>query len=1416
MPASDIDLGTVLPLTDGVLTLSKTSASGDVLADVLSRTTGGAPILVRNASRSTSGSSVTVTGIADYMNAANVPVIVVAQENADGTIDLTARFTLIEGAPPVPGWRFSRSFPNLPKFATGQRVDESAGNQNPLPNTLDLLMLADAAFVISTRKSIDAVTGAPLIPGLNFVARQTPTGLFGLLETLISQGTPLVLHGPIVVAKPAETTPPAAPPGLVRYPWQQPTTPPGILLRADLPLDLTVGSALRLGNACARLYCPTDAAWAEANPSYPPYLAGTVALTIPSADITVEVVALGLGNPRRLSLAAMVEGVSFGKLTDLIDLAGGNDLASFLPDDLRAAADVLDGVSLEAVMLDLDATWRVTSTGVAVGLRDLNTEVLPGFTLDRLTAHFSMSDPFGPRRAVVATIGGHVEFIGVPLDVSVELPDVHAAARSTADIDVPVSRLMDATGLPLPEMPDLPINQLQLEIAANGAFAADAVIAASPRWTIDLGPTGLTVSNIIVSTMRSSGAGSSQVSGCIALDDIVSLGVNYTTPGNFVLRAELPEINLLQLIGSLANQKLTLPGGFDLTFLDTTVVIQKSSTGSLVFMLSTSMADLGTVAFEARRVSSPNSWGFAAGIALTKPRVSALPGLGGLKPFEDVFALDQLVMVASSFDDPAFQFPDLAAFAAPVTGARTPPLPSQGGVIAGFNVHAQWTINTSKEQALLKRLLGLDPVLCITLQIGEVPSNDSRLYLSYLTSIAGMPFACEFGGQIKDGQVGLYLHGDLKAKIQGRPVDFQVTMMLVANGAFFSGSMLGSISFEGLTLSNLALVIGCNWEAIPSLGVACTLTVKSFNSALAVFFDSTDPSRSLLAGAVSDLDLLEIVETLASSKAPSEIRGVLRQIALLHTKEFTIDGSLGEDLDALKLDDVAAAFAANGVALSASASEVLVVRGEPGKTWFVTNMAGSMMHYELAKRSDGLIRVILSPQLYCVPQATTLGALAFQQGFFVTARLKVVAFDVAATVLIRPNQGILVDAAMAPIVIYKPALLSLTAMDGEAGPRLSIATFGQPAESDATLRTPHALIDGQLTFLGVARRLYVSISERGFAFALAGQITPGFTADIEGEFAGLTRLSASGNMQIGIGRIDLGALGTADIASGAKASLGVEFNGSAATSKVSGSFEFAGQRLAIATFALDIDAGLMSLPGRITQEATAVLKAYLTDVQRWAQAIGRAALTGVTDMALTLRQVYKANSRDAARLMHTALRTADEAAAGLRSAYGSSVEEAAQVMRSAGYSATEVGQALKSAYNVTVDQISKLLRGAGYAASEVGQALQSVYGTTANKATSLLRTAGYGLNDIGNTLTSVYHTTADQTATALKAAGYAVDETGKFIKNTFKLGADELDKVLSGAGYSKKQIEGFFKDLGGEFEKFFDSATDALDPRNWF
>ena len=114
-------LDDVFQLSGNVLTLTPASASGPVLGDQLARTTNGAPITVRNATRVVAGDTVTVSGQADFMNVSNAAVTVTGRMGADGSVALIARFTLIEGAPAVPPWKFSRSFPNLRRSRAASR-----------------------------------------------------------------------------------------------------------------------------------------------------------------------------------------------------------------------------------------------------------------------------------------------------------------------------------------------------------------------------------------------------------------------------------------------------------------------------------------------------------------------------------------------------------------------------------------------------------------------------------------------------------------------------------------------------------------------------------------------------------------------------------------------------------------------------------------------------------------------------------------------------------------------------------------------------------------------------------------------------------------------------------------------------------------------------------------------------------------------------------------------------------------------------------------------------------------------------------------------------------------------------------------------------------------------------------------------
>jgi hypothetical protein len=1450
---STTDLTSLLPVSDGVLTLDAGAAPGPVLAEQLARLTNGSPVFVRGATRSVEGDSVVVVGRASLLNVADMPVTVTASPGPDGP-EVTARFVLIEGQPGPNPWRFSRSFPNLPAFrgpGTGPR--NIAATDRPL-NLLDQLLLSDAAFVLTTAEAgADSLTGAPLRAGLNFVARCTPDGVIGLLGSVLAGGGTVPLSGPVVVPKPTEITLPMPKTPLLKFPWQLPQPVPGIHLRADLGVNERLGSTLRFHEVGLRIYCPHSKDWSDANETYAPALAAEAKLDVPSAGMSLGVTAVGLTSPNSLMLFGMFEGVSVSRLAQLIDVSGADDLAASLPADVQGALDTVGELSLQAVTLRLGRSLSVKGVGITIGIPNLNTEVLPGFTVDSLLANFGVGDPFGPGRSLSVSLGGGMEFAGAPFEVNLDLPEVAATARLKEGVTLPLGSAFGSVGLPAP--PDLTIDQMQLAADKLGNLSFAASMAGDRPWTLDLGPAPLTVSDVNVLVSRGGGGASASGSfgGVIALGDELELEVAYNTPGDFRMRAELPDVRLMQLVGKLTNQAASLPGNFDLAFKDSVVLIQKTD-ADLVFQLATTLDELGVVAFEVRRTSAgQNAWGFAAGVDMTGLRLSSLPGLEALSAFEDVFKLDELVLVVASFDDPGFVFPGLSAFNAPTIRAGNLALPAQaGGVVRGFNAYARWTLDTSsREQEMLRKFLGLNPSLGITLQVGVNPSQNSRLYVSYDTTIQGHPFGCKFGGQMKDGRVGLFLTGTLQTEIQGQLVRFDVTMLLVANGAFFSGSMLGTISFEGIRLSNLALVIGVSWEAIPSLGIAATLTVGRFQSSLAIFFDSTDPSRSLLAGSVSDLSLKDVLDTFAGAVPLSDVDDVLEQVALVGTSDFTLGGEVAAALDNLQVDAVSAAFAKAGVTIPAAASQVLLNVSEPGERWFLTDMA-RMLHYGLVKTPGG-VRVTLSPQLYCAPQATFIGTLRFDQGLFLNAGLEIMSFDAMAKILVKPSVGISVEGRTSRVVIGTEALFCVESNDGKQGPLLSAATFKQPALQDPALKNPHFLLDGSLNLLGLRQSVYVSLNSKGFNFDIKGVLKPSPVYDLPGDFGyqlkgnfnGPKNMGAGGLLNVAVGTVDLGQLGKVKVDSGVSGQLDVGVKDKDMWAKFAGGFELAGEKLTLPKVDLDVrTASLLKLPKKLVDLVADALKGIFKDASRWVKLMRSGIISGVSDVGSVLKSAYNMTADQTAKLLKNAGYTADEVGKTLKSAYGataqqaaqllkaagyaagqvggalkstynSTAQEAAQFLKAAGYTANEVGGALKSAYKSTAQEAAQLLKGAGYAVNEVGGALKSAYGSTANEAAKLLKGAGYTVNQVGGALKSAYGATADTAAAALKGAGYAVDETGRFIKDTYKLGAKQLESVLKGAGYASSQIKSFFNSLGGEFKDFFDDVGDKLDPKKW-
>ena len=1252
MDINDIDRG--LGVTGGALSLSSETLAGLDIQPLLTAHNGGQPVRIEGATKTSDGVRVVVSGTASFMRVASLPVSAFFTADGDGRPQVCVRFTLIDDVPGPAPWKFSVSFPDLPATR-----DFSLHPGAPQTSVLDELALSASAFVLSTAEGSDPVTGVAVERGLNFVGKLRPTGVLGMFEVVVGGSRELTLYGTVDVPPPNEIALPEARPDT--YPWEYDPPPPGIRLRADLGVEITAGG-LKFGETVLRVYTPLTREWWIRNPTYEPAMGVTGLLDIDGAGISVEVTALLLRGWAQVVLAGRFEGVSVGNLSRLSGVANGDDLFENLPEPLKGPVAALADLSLEAVAVSFGGTFApsaVEYTYVRVGLPETVWTLIDGaLELKDISVQFTVTSPFDASRGLFAVVRGEVVICGVTFDAWLGMPDISVRAQlDDDDVSLPLTQLF-TTYLPeLPAPPNLAVNQLDVSVVPGRSYSFFAAVAEDPPWTIDLGPVPMTISNVELSARKEAGASATgSFAGTVEFGDDLILQMRYEMPGAFLIRAEFPEVKLSQLIARLSQQTPVLPDGFDLTFNNSAVVIE-NSTGAFKFLLGTQLEGVGSFAFEARKVGG-TQWGFAAGLSISGS-ASSLPSLSALSLFEEFFGLRQLTLVLSTFDDIGFTFPDMASFQSPRLPPGTPTLPATGGVIAGFNFHGVWVINTAdRQQNLLFKFLGLNPTLGITLQVGKNPSQDARLYVSYDTKIDGRyPFSCKFGGQIKNGSVGLFLEGSFAVEIQGQRQTFTLVLVFVENGAFLSATMRGTtpvvFSFEGVEvfkLGNVAVVIGINWEGIPSLGLAATLVVAGKEFACAVFLNSSNPSQSMVAGAMSDLTLGEVVSAITADFIPDEFKDLLDLVSIEGTRKFELPGAVADALDNLKVAEVSAAFAAAGVQIPAATDQVFLTVDSPGSRWYLTDLRNRARHYQLRKAGDK-VEVSVEAQVYCAPQRTTIGALPpFEQGFFINGRVNFFGLYGEATIDIDPTRGVAIDGAMSRIVIGSEIIFSIKAKEGDGGPRLSLATFSQPTLEEEQFRAPHFYVNGEMSMLGLSRGLYAKIDKTGVSFDLNGPLMPAVNFDLSckfgelGQNGGSLGLAVGGSLNVGVGTVDLGPLGSVRIDTGADGALDLSVGGDGVAATFDAEFAFAGQKLDVPRFDLDVSGETFkSLPATIYEKVKAALLEFFKDAAKWAEYVAKEFIKGVEDVKQVLIDVYKKTAEEAEKIWEAAQGLVEEA-----------------------------------------------------------------------------------------------------------------------------------------------------------------------------
>lgn len=851
----------------------------------------------------------------------------------------------------------------------------------------------------------------------------------------------------------------------------------------------------------------------------------------------------------------------------------------------------------------------------------------------------------------------------------------------------------------------------------------------------------------------------------------VTITANFMLNGDFTLTLDVPATGLATLLAPVSGLKL--PQNFDVSLPETWGIIQ-SSGGQLTFTAAAS-GSIGEAIFQ---VTKGTSWDAVAGLDLQIQKLADLPALKSspVAAFDNFVGLTDIMMVLSSQALSDFNFPDVEQFNAPATAQlNNIKLPDQAsGLVQGLNIYANLSTTSSKPFELLANYLNLklDGSLGITLSVSlPNPQQNSKLFVSVQETIpeTGLTVDGMVGGILENGVVGVFMTGTANVSIQQQPVTFALTVLGLETGVLIEGSMQNQVPIQftfadvKFQISNVALLIGIDDEEIPSFGFAATVGIDSLNGSVALLVDSTNPSQCMFLGAMSGIKLYDVAATIAGQQnlqnLPSELVSVLQAIAVKGLTSFTVPSSsapaLVNALNARDLATIASSFHQYGsVTIPTSNDQVLLEANKKG-LWYLTDLS-AQMHYEVNLDKAGAVVVSLEPQIYCVPQPTTLGTLPqFARGLKVIGELDLYIASAIVEIDVQGLTGVLADATLSKITIGNGTFFALTSADGTTGPELSIATFTQSAqaEPDSNLQPPHIFISGSLSILGeVLSSTYLSVSENGVVVDITRQINPVLSLSLNGTISDLNNMELGGKVVVGVAaNLALGNLGVLPLTQAVSCDLTMGVNSGTAYASVVASVVLEGITMQTAQIDLDVNTNaLANLAGTLIPEiTTAIVNELKGSPQLWVNMAWQH-LLGMAEV--------------------------QQAAGVLRSEFNEGASEASQLLSTAGYSAGEIASVLKSVYALVVQDAAAVLK------------CSLNIGDTA--AAQLLSAAGYSLSDVSTALKSIYDDSANDAASALQQIPGVTEDAAK--------------DALNVAGYAASDVEGAFKSVADKGLSWFE------------
>ena len=1196
------------------------------------------PIEITNAKANpvSEGPAVVINGSGGFrLTPTSVPVTL-SLTLVQGNVQALFSYTMIGSTPPPKKWKFSDSFPNLPTV-----FDVSQPDSTPA-SPLDALEMTNAQFLVATCEQ--TIAGQDVTGGINFWADLTPTGILSVFETLIGGGE-LTIQGTINIPYDGTITPPLKP---NQFPWEMQGAVPGINLKAGLTNGPFSLGSMTFTADFFRLYSATSIDWFGKNSTFTTTIAYTGTFAIPSAKAQIGVTVVTPPGAKAAQLIANFENSPIGHFSDLLDILGIDNVVSSFPGDVQTGDLGGLGITYASVTIGYSNALDVSAASITIGMPKLNWNIWPGyFEVKSAAATLSVQNPFNSAtRAIDILLQGSVDIAGVPVNIYAQKSTSFTIMASVAEgFDVPLSSLMNKYAPGIPPVSDLSIDTVELTVSPGNYYSFILQMAQQPKpWIIPLGVTDLTFSNVGMFLLKPSTGnlagtffGTAQIAG-------VTLAANYQIPGDVIIRGDFPTLSLTDIVSFFIQKQIDLPGGFDLTFTQSYILLTKMGS-DYKMELGTVIDKIGSLAFVLKK--GANGWGVAAGLQIELNQLGNLEGgvADSVNAFTSWFPFQTFTLAVSTLNDQTFTFPGFERFNQPSLGKSKISLPAIArGIQPGFFLYTS-TVFTKKNHilgALIDLLkipegtqldgfvayltqkeqfqLGVSLTTFLT-PVKDVSQRTCAGALGYQnTCLTGTIMVIAGGG---DGFT-FQLSASLKTILDGNNLDFDVILAVVANGVFVSGTLKTDkpLAFGPLQLGGLALELGISFEGLPSFGFAAQLMVDNlFDSTLAVLINSENPAESMIAGALSNISLGDVVDKLAgdvSEQIPDPLKSALDAVNIKGTKNgaFTVPNSVSATLeDALKNfkgEVIQSDFVNYGKLESfpSTSDGMMIFNDSDHGKWYITEQAGSgdsstVTHWQLVKNSKQEIEVSREAQFYFVPSpaGVSIGTFYYPQGMKISGSLQILLFKLDTDIEIVLNKGIRVDAQMDKISLLNDNFFSIAAAEGTGGPQVSIATFTQPSAPEK-FQKPHFFINGKLTILGAGQGIFVDINESGANFQVTGSSLGGiFTGTLSGSFTA-EMLSVTGNINVGIGSIDLGPLGTWNINTGVYASSKIyaDLQKGDFGARFTAGFQLAGNQYSLGDINLDVNVGkLADLAGKCFDAVKEFLIKLFTDPKAWAE-----------------------------------------------------------------------------------------------------------------------------------------------------------------------------------------------------------------------